>query len=125
MHAIILKVNGQPRELVVDPAVSLLDVLRDELALKGTKEGCGTGYCGACTVLVDGLPVNSCLFFAVDADRRDVTTIEGIADDASPHPIQTAFVEHGALQCGFCTPGMIASTAALLAENADPSEEQI
>jgi len=125
MHAITMYVNGEPREAAVDPVASLLDVLRDDLGMTGTKEGCGTGYCGACTVLVDGTPVNSCLYFAVDADHREVTTVEGFADGPALHPIQSAFVEHSALQCGFCTPGMIASAAALLAENADPDEEQI
>ena len=125
MHAITMYLNGEAREAAVDPIASLLSVLRDDLHLTGTKEGCGTGYCGACTVLVDGAPVNSCLYFAVDADHREVTTVEGFADGPSLHPIQAAFVEQSALQCGFCTPGMIAATAALLAENPDPSDEQI
>jgi len=125
MHAITLYVNGKPREVIVEPIASLLNVLRGDLGLTGTKEGCGTGYCGACTVLVDGTPVNSCLYFAVDADHREVTTVEGFADGPELHPIQSAFVDQSALQCGFCTPGMIASAAALLADNPDPTEEQI
>lgn len=125
MHPVALIVNGIEREVVVEPLVSLLAVLRDQLGLTGTKEGCGTGYCGACTVLVDGLPVNACLFPAVDADRRAVTTIEGLADDdGSLHPVQAAFVERFGLQCGYCTPGMILSSAALLAEIPEPSEAQ-
>ena len=125
MHAITLYLNGEARKVVVDPIASLLSVLRDELHATGTKEGCGTGYCGACTVLVDGAPVNSCLYFAVDADHKQVTTVEGYADGPSLHPIQAAFVAQSALQCGFCTPGMIAATAALLSENRDPTQEQI
>lgn len=125
MHAVNLYVNGQKRELVIDPVRSLLDVLREELALRGTKEGCGTGYCGACTVLVDGQPVNACLYFAVDADHRNVTTVEGLQDDGELHPVQTAFIEHGGLQCGFCTPGMLMAASALLAENAEPTEDQV
>jgi len=124
MHPIVIRVNGAERALVVDPSVSLLHVLRDELRLTGTKEGCGTGYCGACTVLVDGAPVNSCLFFAVDADRKDVTTIEGLSRGAL-HAVQQAFVERSALQCGFCTPGMVLSAAALLAERPHPNEEDV
>ena len=124
MRAVTLYVNGEQRDLVIDPLRSLLSVLRHELGLTGTKEGCGTGYCGACTVLVEGRAVNSCLFFAVDADRREVTTIEGLAsEDGALHPVQTSFVEHSALQCGFCTPGMIMSAAGYLAENPDPTEE--
>lgn len=125
MHAITLYVNGSAHRLVVDPVASLLHVLRDELCLTGTKEGCGTGYCGACTVLVDGQPVNSCLFFAVDADNRRVTTVEGVAADGATADLPHAFVEHGGLQCGFCTPGMIVSAAALLEEERDPSPDRI
>ena len=125
MHAVKLFVNGEQRDLIIDPAMPLLTVLRDKLRLTGTKEGCGTGYCGACTVLVDGLPVNSCLFFAVDADHREVTTVEGLADGGALHPVQSEFVNCGALQCGFCTPGMLMAAAALLAENPNPSEEDV
>ena len=125
MHAITLYVNGATHRVLVDPLAPLLRVLRDELALTGTKEGCGTGYCGACTVLVDGEPVNSCLYFAVDADHKSVTTIEGLAENGSPSIVQQAFVENGGLQCGYCTPGMIVSASALLTDEADPSPQQI
>jgi aerobic carbon-monoxide dehydrogenase small subunit len=126
MQPIHLRVNGQTHDLMVDPAQSLLQTLRDELGLTGTKEGCSTGYCGACTVHVDGAAVNACLFFAVDADRREVTTIEGLAGaDGSLHPLQQAFIRSGGLQCGFCTPGMVMSSAALLAENPSPSEGDV
>lgn len=125
MHAISLHVNGTTHRVVVDPLAPLLDVLRDELGLTGTKEGCGTGYCGACTVLVDDQPVNSCLFFAVDADHKRVTTIEGLAEDGGLSSVQQAFVENGGLQCGYCTPGMVVSASALLDDDPDPSPEKI
>ena len=126
MHPCTLYVNGDVHRVVLDPLRSLASVLRDDLRLTGTKEGCGTGYCGACTVLVDGKPVNACLYFAVDADSREVTTIEGLAPSpAALHPVQSAFIEHGALQCGFCTPGMILSAAALLADDPDPTEDAV
>ena len=125
-QAIKLSVNGRLCGAMVEPEESLLHLVRDRLRLTGTKEGCSTGYCGACTVLVDGEPVNSCLFFAVDADRRDVTTIEGLAaPDGSLHRLQRAFIEAGGLQCGFCTPGMLLSAAALLAERLEPSEADV
>lgn len=125
MHPCSLYVNGVRHDLVVDPLRTLLSVLRDELGLRGSKEGCGTGYCGACTVLVDGDPVNACLFLAVDADRRELTTVEGLAQHGRPHPVQDAFVDQGALQCGFCTPGMVVAAASLLARDADPSEDAV
>ncbi|MDQ6767161.1 MAG: (2Fe-2S)-binding protein [Candidatus Eremiobacteraeota bacterium] len=126
MQSVRLAINGRPCDVMVQPQESLLQLLRDKLGLKGTKEGCSTGYCGACTVLVDGAPVNSCLFFAVDADRREVTTIEGLAaDDGALHSLQNAFVNAGGLQCGFCTPGMIMSAAALLTEQPSPSEAEV
>jgi aerobic-type carbon monoxide dehydrogenase small subunit (CoxS/CutS family) len=125
MQPVVLFVNGVEREVVIQPLETLLDVLRDKLALTGTKEGCGTGCCGACTVLVDGEPVNACLYPAVDADRRDVTTIEGLAsDDGTLHPLQTAFIECSGLQCGYCTPGMIISAAAFLAQHPEPTDEE-
>jgi aerobic-type carbon monoxide dehydrogenase small subunit (CoxS/CutS family) len=125
MHPCRLYVNGDRRDVVVDPLAPLSSVLRDVFGLKGTKEGCGTGYCGACTVLVEGNPVNSCLYLAVDADNREVTTVEGLAGDGGAHPLQAAFVEHGASQCGFCTPGMLMAAAALVARNPDPSEADV
>jgi len=125
VHAVTVHVNGRAQRVVIDALAPLLRVLRDELDLMGTKEGCGSGDCGACTVLVDGLPVNSCLFFAVDADHREVTTIEGLAHDGVAHPLQRAFVEESGLQCGYCTPGMILAAAALLADDPDPTPERI
>ena len=126
MQPIHLRINGQTHDLMVDPAQSLLQILRDELGLTGTKEGCSTGYCGACTVHVDGMAVNACLYFAVDADRREVTTIEGLSGaDGSLHPLQQAFIRAGGLQCGFCTPGMLMSSAALLAQNPSPSDRDV
>ncbi len=120
-----LTVNGERVECDVAPGMRLLDLLRDRLHLLGTKEGCGEGECGACTVLLDGRPVASCLVLASQADGKEVLTIEGISDGERLHPIQRAFVETGAVQCGFCTPGFIMSTYALLKENPHPSEEEI
>jgi carbon-monoxide dehydrogenase small subunit len=117
-------VNGEEYHLEVKPNRVLLDVLRDDLGLTGTKKGCGMGKCGACTVLLDGRPVHSCLLLAAHADRSRITTIEGIAGEA-PHPLQNAFVEKGAVQCGFCTPGMINAAKALLDANPDPDEAEI
>jgi len=118
-------VNGVRHKLRVKPWDTLLDVVRDQLGLTGTKEGCGLGECGACTVMMDGKTVNSCLVLAPEADGKEITTIEGLAKEDKLHPIQEAFVECGGLQCGFCTPGMVISTKALLDENPDPSEEEI
>jgi carbon-monoxide dehydrogenase small subunit len=120
-----LTVNGIPHELAIHPTRTLVEVLRDELRLTGTKLGCGEGDCGACTVLLDGQPVNSCLVLALQADGRQVTTIEGLAQGAQLHPIQQAFVDAGAVQCGFCSPGMILSAKALLDAQPHPSEAQI
>jgi carbon-monoxide dehydrogenase small subunit len=125
MKQVKLIVNGTSYELDVKPWETLVDVLRNDLGLTGTKEGCGLGECGACTVIVDGKAVNSCLVLAAEADGKQITTIEGLADSDELHPIQEAFVERGGLQCGFCTPGMIMSTKALLDENPNPSEEEI
>ena len=125
MQPITLFVNGGEDKVVVEPTDSLLRILRDTLGLTGTKEGCGTGYCGACTVLVDGAPVNACLYFAVDADHRQVTTVEGMASERAPHPLQSAFVECGGAQCGYCTPGMLMASAALLARDPDPDDDRI
>ncbi len=118
-------VNGRAASVEADAEMRLLDALRDELHLTGTKEGCGEGECGACTVLLDGRPVNSCLVLAAQAEGRDVLTIEGIADGPRLHPIQQAFVDAGAAQCGFCTPGFVLSTYALLRDHPAPSDEDI
>ncbi len=120
-----LTVNGIPYELAVAPNTPLADVLRYELGLTGTKKGCGIGDCGACTVLMDGTPVFSCLVLAVEADGHDILTIEGVAKGHELHPIQKAFVEVGAIQCGFCTPGMVLTALALLKENPDPTEADV
>ena len=124
-HAIKIAVNGEDYELLVKPNELLIDLLRNRLDLTGTKEGCGTGDCGGCTVLVDGKPLNSCLTLAVEVDRKNILTIEGLAQGGELHPLQKAFVDEGAVQCGFCTPGMILSAKALLDENPHPSEEEI
>ena len=118
--------NGKPIVVADVPAEeTLLNLLRARLGMLGTKEGCGVGECGACTVLLDGSPINSCLTPAGKASGREVTTIEGLGSEDRPHPVQEAFVEAGAVQCGFCTPGMIMSTHALLQENPDPDDERI
>ncbi|NWF91302.1 MAG: (2Fe-2S)-binding protein [Syntrophaceae bacterium] len=118
--------NGEPVRAEIEPHLTLLHLLRDELELTGTKEGCGMGECGACTVLLDGRPVNSCILPAMEVDGKNVTTIEGLIDaQGNLHPIQKAFIEHGAIQCGFCTPGMVLSAKALLDENPKPTEEEI
>jgi len=124
-HLISIEVNGRPYEVAVKPSLTLVNLLRDELRLIGTKKGCGLGDCGACTVLLDGKPVNSCLVLAVEADGRSVQTIEGLSKGEELHPIQRAFVEKGAIQCGYCTPGMIMRTKALLDENPEPDHEEI
>jgi carbon-monoxide dehydrogenase small subunit len=118
-------VNGRRIEREVKAETRLLDLLREDLSLTGTKEGCGEGECGACTVLLDGKAVASCLVLAPQVDGKEVLTVEGLADGDELHPIQRAFVEKGAVQCGFCTPGFIMSTYALLKENPDPSDEEI
>jgi len=120
-----MTINGRQYNLEVEPRKTLLAVLRDQLLLTGTKEGCSTGDCGACTVLLDGQPVTSCLMLAVEADGRGVTTIEGIASDGELHPVQQALVEVGGMQCGFCTPGFVLSAVALLRENPKPSGDEI
>jgi carbon-monoxide dehydrogenase small subunit len=123
--SIRLVVNGARSDITIRPSATLLEVLREDLGLTGTKEGCGVGECGACTVLMEGEPVNACLVLAVEADGKHVETIEGLSDGDVLHPIQQAFVEMGGMQCGFCTPGMILSAKALLDENKSPDEEEI
>jgi aerobic-type carbon monoxide dehydrogenase small subunit (CoxS/CutS family) len=120
-----LKINGAGRRVDADADRSLLSVLRDDLDLTGAKYGCGEGRCGACTVLVDGLPVRSCLTRVGAVAERPITTIEGLAQDGKLHPLQQAFLDAGAMQCGYCTPGMIMSGAGLLAKNADPDLAEI
>jgi carbon-monoxide dehydrogenase small subunit len=120
-----LTVNGKLYELKIQPWKTLLELIREDLGLTGTKEGCGLGECGACTVIMDGRTTNSCLVLAAEADGKQITTIEGLADGDRLHPVQQAFVDHGGLQCGFCTPGMIMSAKALLDENQTPSDEEI
>lgn len=119
-------VNGQPQEIMVRTSRTLAQVLREDLGLLGTKVGCGEGECGACTVMVDGRTVTSCLMLAVEAEGAEIMTIEGLAGtDGGLHPVQTAFVEAGAIQCGYCTPGMVMSTVALLRKHPEPTEAQI
>jgi carbon-monoxide dehydrogenase small subunit len=125
MRQIEIKVNGVMHEIDVQPWDTLLDVIRDKLGLTGTKEGCGLGECGACTVIMNGKTVNSCLVLAVEADGKQITTIEGLAEGDKLHPVQQAFIDLGGLQCGFCTPGMIISAKAMLDENQNPTEEEI
>ena len=121
-----LNVNGAEHALYLPPSALLLDVLREELHLTGTKRGCDVGECGACTVLMDGKPVSSCLVLACQAEGHRITTIEGVrGEDGGLHPVQKAFVEHAAIQCGFCTPGMILSVIALLADNPHPTDEEV
>ena len=117
-------VNGDPAEFLTDPGTTLLDALRDELGLTGSKEGCGSGDCGACSVLVDGRLVCSCLVLAAEAEGRRIDTIEGLAQGTELHPLQQKFLEHAALQCGFCTPGLLIAAKALLDANPDPTEEE-
>lgn len=124
-HTITVTVNGAKERLDVHPNLTLLQMLREKLALTGTKNGCEAGECGACTVIVDGEPVNSCMMLAIEADGCAILTIEGLAPEGHLGPLQEAFVEHNAVQCGFCTPGMLMSAHALLQRNPDPSEEQI
>jgi len=120
-----LVVNGETYEVIVKASETLLDVLRDKLRLTGTKEGCDTGKCGACTVLIDGQAVRSCLTLAVSVEDKEITTIEGLAKGEELHPLQQAFIEHGALQCGFCTPGMLLTAKAFLDENPTPTEDEV
>jgi len=118
-------INGDSHELLCDPTQTLLDVLRDQLDMTGTKEGCGTGDCGACSVTMDGVLVCSCLVMGVEANGKSIDTIEGMADGDDLHPLQQKFIDHIALQCGICTPGLLVASKALLEENPDPTEEEI
>ena len=120
-----LTINEKEYELAVEPNLTLVDLLRDELRLTGTKKGCEIGECGSCTVIMDGKPVNSCLVLAVQANGREITTIEGLGNEQGLHPIQESFVQHGAIQCGFCTSGMILSAKSLLDRNPSPEEKEI
>ncbi|UCC64207.1 MAG: (2Fe-2S)-binding protein [Anaerolineae bacterium] len=124
-HTIAMTVNGQAVALRVAAHHTLLQVLRDQLGLQGAKDGCGEGDCGACTVLMDGAPVNACLVLAPQADGAEIVTIEGLGTPEAMHPLQAAFVEEGGTQCGYCTPGIIISALALLNENPSPTEEEI
>jgi carbon-monoxide dehydrogenase small subunit len=120
-----LTVNNELFEVAINLNRTLLEVLREELSLTGTKESCGQGACGSCTVLLDGLPVRSCLLLAVEAEGRKITTIEGLSQGEKLHPVQEAFIEHHAIQCGFCSPGMILTATALLEDNPKPTEDEI
>jgi carbon-monoxide dehydrogenase small subunit len=119
------RINGEERDILCEPRQSLLEVLREDLGLTGTKEGCSNGNCGACNVLLDGVLVNSCLVLAVETDGKNVSTIEGLASPAKLHPLQQKFLEHAALQCGICTPGFIVAAKALLEKNPHPTEHQV
>lgn len=125
MKNISLTVNEQLINISVDENIRLLDLLRDELGLIGTKEGCGEGECGACTIIMDGETVNSCLVMAFQADGSNITTIEGLEKDGKLHPVQQAYIDVGAVQCGFCIPGMVLSTKALLDKNSHPDRDEI
>lgn len=120
-----LRINGEIYEVSVKTNETLLDVIRDRLDLTGTKKGCDTGECGACTVLLGGKPINSCLILAIEADGKDILTIEGLAESGKLHPLQEAFIKEGAIQCGYCTPGMIMSAKALLDESPNPTEDEV
>lgn len=125
MKQINLKVNHKKYTLQIDPDLLLVDLLRETLGLTGTKKGCEIGECGACTVIMNGQTVNSCLVLAVQADESEITTIEGLAHDNTLHPVQQAFLDHDAVHCGFCTPGMILSAVNLLNHNPNPTEFEI
>ena len=119
------EVNGTPINIAVEPQQTLLEVLRDELQLVGTKEGCSNGNCGACTVILDGVSINSCLALGVEMEGRQVLTVEGLAQGIQLHPVQRAYIEEAGFQCGFCTPGFLMSTVHLLEHNPDPTEDEI
>ena len=123
--SVVLRVNGEEHELLIYPHRTLSEVLREELQLTGTKQSCNEGACGSCTVLLDGLPVRSCLLLAADVEGREITTIEGLAEEGKLHPLQASFVEHYAIQCGFCTPGMIMNAYAMMLKNPKMTRKQI
>ncbi len=125
LHEITLKINGEEYQIAVKSHHTLLSVLREQLGITSPKRGCENGECGACTVILDGKPVNSCMVLAVEADGSTIETTEGLAKDGNLHPLQEAFIEHNAVQCGFCTPGMLMSAKALLDFNPHPTEEDI
>lgn len=125
LHRITLTINGEYEQVDVPSNITLLQMLRDKLALTGTKNGCNAGECGACTVLLDGEPVNSCMLLAVECNGANIVTIEGLAHDSTLDPVQQAIIDHGGVQCGFCTPGILISARALLDRNPDPTEEDI
>lgn len=125
LHEITLNINGEPYPVIVKSHYTLARVLREQLGLTGTKIGCENGECGACTVLFDGAPVNSCLVLAVEAEGHEIETVESLSRGGDLHPLQKAFIEHNAIQCGFCTPGMLMSSKALLARNPHPTEEEV
>jgi aerobic carbon-monoxide dehydrogenase small subunit len=122
---ILLRINNEEHNITTYPNRTLLEILRDDLSLTGTKESCGEGVCGACTVLLDGLPVRSCILLVTEAEGKEITTIEGLSGGEKLDPIQEAFIEHHAVQCGFCSPGMILTAYSLLKSNPDPDEEEI
>jgi carbon-monoxide dehydrogenase small subunit len=125
MQSITVEINGKAEYLVIPDNMTLLQLLRDKLALTGTKNGCEAGECGACTVLVDGEPTNACMILAVEVNGRQVVTVEGLTQDGELSKLQGAFIEHNAVQCGFCTPGMLISSHALLARNPQPGRDEI
>lgn len=124
-HAMHLTINGEAYEVLVEPYCSLLDMLRDQLHLTGTKKGCDEGDCGACTVLIQGKTATSCMMLALDAKDKEVVTVEGLVKGEKLHPVQEAFVQYGGVQCGYCTPGLIMSAVGLLRENPTPTEEDV
>lgn len=124
-HTIHVTINGQPKTLNIEPHWTLLEMLRNELGLCGTKKGCDKGDCGTCTALVDGKPVNSCLYLAIRADDKEIMTVEGLENEQGLHSLQRSFLEKGAVQCGFCIPGMLMSSVHLLDTNPEPTEEDV
>lgn len=120
-----LRINGEDYDVAISPTAFLIDVIRETVGLTGTKKGCGIGDCGACTVLIDGRPALSCITLALSCTGKEITTIEGLSRGSELHPVQKAFIDKGAVQCGFCTPGMILSATALLQENPRPSQDEI